>query len=522
MSTNKPSEEVACFSANSSEYVRPVIDGEWEVVVGIECHAQLAVESKLFSAAPLSFAEAPNTRVYPQDMASPGALPVLNPDAINCALITAIALNAKVSPESRFDRKHYMYADLPSGYQITQEFHPLASGGCLEIEIPSTGVRKGIELEGLKLEVDSGKTLHDAHPELSYVDLNRAGAALAEIVSTPTLYSAEEAAAYVRALQTLLRTVGTCDGAMEEGNLRCDVNVSVRHVNDPPEDLGQRVEVKNLNSVTSMIRAIGYETQRHIAAKKSGEALVLETRLWDVASGKTKVMRNKESAVDYRFFPDPDLAPLRVAAEEIERIRGDLPLLPLAQQDALVKNDGVTIDVARQLVGHPEGVGYFKAVVAAVEGSLPKKKVGHWITGDLLGLLRRHTVGGAGSLHSVSAESFGQLLSLVGAGTLSGRQGKEMLEMIVVDKDERAPRDIAAAEGWVQVQDEALLERLAREVVEAEPEKALKVLDGRKGLAGYFVGLVLKATSGQANPRLVAGFVKEAIDRVGEERGKKK
>jgi aspartyl-tRNA(Asn)/glutamyl-tRNA(Gln) amidotransferase subunit B len=465
--------------------------GPWETVIGLEVHAQVVSNAKLFSGAATDFGAEPNTQVSPVDAAFPGMLPVINRFCVEQAVRTGLGLDAEIRLESIFDRKNYFYPDLPPGYQISQYQQPVVGHGKVVLDMPDRTTR-AIGITRVHLEQDAGKSLHDQHPGLTYVDLNRAGVALMEIVSEPDLRSAEEAGIYLRKLRSILRYLGTCDGNMEEGSLRCDCNVSVRR---PDEPYGTRCEIKNLNSVRYVMQAIEYEARRQIEVIEEGGTIAQQTRLFDAGRGITRPMRSKEEAHDYRYFPDPDLLPLVLDPEWVAQLRADLPELPDAKKARFVSAYGLSADDACVLVAEKESALFFERVA---NGRNPKAAA-NWVMGDLFGALNRL---GVGIEHSpVSAEQLGALIDLIADGTISGRLAKEVFaEMVSTSAD---PDAIVAAKGLRQVTDSGAIEAAIDRVLAAQVEKVAEYRAGRDKLYGFFVGQVMRATQGKANPALV-------------------
>jgi aspartyl-tRNA(Asn)/glutamyl-tRNA(Gln) amidotransferase subunit B len=462
--------------------------GSWEVVIGLEVHAQVVSQSKLFSGAATAFGAEPNAQVSPVDAGFPGMLPVLNRVCVEQAVRTGLGLNAEIHPVSIFDRKNYFYADLPNGYQISQYKRPIVGNGRLRIDLADGSTRE-IGITRLHLECDAGKSLHDQHPGLSYIDLNRAGVALMEIVSEPDLRSAEEVGAYLRKLRSILRYLGTCDGNMEEGSLRCDCNVSVRR---PGEGLGTRTEIKNVNSVRFAMQAIDYEAARQIALIEEGGTVRQETRLFDSARGVTRTMRSKEEAPDYRYFPDPDLLPLILDPAWIETCRAALPELPDAKKARLMEAYGLSAIDADIIVAEREVAAYFEAVADGRDGRL----AANWVTGELFAVLNRQGLGIEQS--PVKAEALGRLIDRIADGTVSGKIAKEVFADMVESGD--MPDAIIEAKGLRQVTDTGTIEQAIATVLAANEDKVAEFRAGKDKLLGFFVGQVMKATGGKANP----------------------
>ncbi|HEY1257640.1 MAG TPA: Asp-tRNA(Asn)/Glu-tRNA(Gln) amidotransferase subunit GatB [Stellaceae bacterium] len=465
--------------------------GVWETVIGLEVHAQIVSEAKLFSGAATAFGAEPNTQVSPVDAAFPGMLPVVNRHCVEQAVKTGLGLDAEVNCYSVFDRKNYFYPDLPAGYQISQYSQPVVGRGRLALDMPD-GTRREIGITRLHLEQDAGKSLHDQHPSRTYVDLNRAGIGLMEIVSEPDLRSAEEAGLYLRKLRAILRCLGTCDGNMEEGSLRCDANVSVRR---PGEPYGTRCEIKNLNSVRYVMQAIEYEARRQVELLEDGGRVAQETRLFDVGRGITRPMRSKEEAHDYRYFPDPDLLPLVLDPNWVARLRAELPELPDAKMARFVGALGLAPDEAAVLVAEPATALFFERVAAGRDA----KSAANWVTGELFGALHRLGVGIEQS--PVSAARLGALLDLIADGTVSGRLAKDVFaEMVASGAD---PAQIVEQKGLRQVTDQDAIAAAVDAVLAANADKVADYRAGRDKLYGFFVGQIMRATQGKANPALV-------------------
>ena len=465
--------------------------GEWEMVIGLEVHAQVISKAKLFSAAATAFGAEPNAQVSLVDAAMPGMLPVINEHCVEQAVRTGLALDAEINLVSVFDRKNYFYPDLPPGYQISQYSRPVVGKGEILVDLEGGQVRR-VGITRLHMEQDAGKSLHDQHPTKTYVDLNRAGVALMEIVSEPDIRSAEEAGAYLRKLRTILRYIGTCDGNMEQGSLRCDANVSVRR---PGEDYGTRSEIKNLNSVRFLMRAIEYEAARQVQLLEDGGEVALETRLFDPDKGETRSMRSKEESHDYRYFPDPDLLPLELDADWVEEIRRTLPELPDVKKERFMAAYGLSAYDASVLVAEAERADFFEAVAEGRDA----KAAANWVIHDLLGHLNKAGVGLGAS--RVSAAQLGALLDLVADGTLSGRLARDVFEeMFATGRDAAG---IVAEKGLRQVSDTGEIEALVDEALAANPAQVAEFKAGKDKLMGFFVGQVMKATQGKANPKLV-------------------
>jgi len=472
--------------------------GDWEVVIGLEVHAQVTSQAKLFSGASTEFGGAPNSHVSLVDAAMPGMLPVINAECVRQAIRTGLGLKARINAKSVFDRKNYFYPDLPQGYQISQYQSPIVGEGEVRVDMPD-GDSISVGIERLHLEQDAGKSLHDQHPTMSLVDLNRSGVALMEIVSKPDLRAADEAKAYVAKLRSILRYLGTCDGDMEKGNLRADVNVSVRR---PGEPLGTRCEIKNVNSIRFIGQAIEYEAQRQIAIREDGGEIEQETRLFDPVKGETRSMRNKEEAHDYRYFPDPDLLPLELAPNEIEALNRGLPELPDEKKSRFMGDYALSAYDADVLVAERETAGFFEAVAQGRDA----KSAANWVINELAGRLNREGKDIAAS--PVSAEQLGAILDLIAEGTVSGKIAKDLFEIVWNEGGD--PRAIVAAQGMKQVTDLATIGKIVAEIVAANPDKVAQA-QAKPALIAWFVGQVMKATDGKANPQAVNALLKEKL-----------
>ena len=473
--------------------------GPWEVVIGLEVHAQVISRAKLFSGAATEFGAAPNSQVSLVDAAFPGMLPVLNEECVAQAVRTGIGLDAQINLMSRFDRKNYLYADLPSGYQISQFEHPIVGTGVVEVEL-ADGSTKKIGVTRLHLEQDAGKSLHDQDPTKSYIDLNRSGVALMEIVSEPDLRSPEEAGAYLRKLRQLLRYLGTCDGNMEEGSMRADVNVSVRKHGEP---FRTRCEVKNVNSVRYVMHAIEAEAKRQIELYEDGGTVKQETRLYDPSRGETRSMRSKEDAHDYRYFPDPDLLPLVLDEAWVAKLRTELPELPDAKRARLMASYGIPFYDAGVLVAEQVIADFYESVARGRDGKLAS----NWMLGDFFAGLNRtgHTIENS----PVSAASLGKLLDLISDNTINGKIAKEVLEAMM-DSGEDALA-IIDARGLRQVTDTGAIDAAVDAVLAANPDKLAEYKAGKEKLFGFFVGQVMKAMAGKGNPALVNDAIRAKI-----------
>ncbi len=474
-------------------------NGPWEVILGLEVHAQVISKAKLFSGAATEFGADPNSQVSFVDAAFPGMLPVINGFCVEQAVKTGLGINAKINYRSVFDRKNYFYADLPAGYQISQYLQPIVGKGEIEIDLADGRTRK-IGITRLHLEQDAGKSLHDQHPERTYVDLNRAGVALMEIVSEPDMRSAEEAAAYVRKLRSIMRYIGSCDGNMEEGSLRCDVNVSVRR---PGEPLGTRCEIKNVNSIRFVQQAIEYEAHRQIEVIESGGTVRQETRLFDSDRGVTRPMRSKEHAHDYRYFPDPDLLPLDLDSAWVETLKDSLPELPDAKKTRLISQYGLSAYDAGQLVVDRETADFYEAVAKGRDAKL----AANWVISELFGALNR--VGLDISSSPVSAAALGGLIDLMADRTISGRIAKDVFALMVETGEEAAK--IVEKKGLRQVTDTGAIEAVIDQVLAQQADKLAEYRAGKEKLFGFFVGQVMKASGGKANPALLNELLKKKL-----------
>ncbi|MBY9061514.1 Asp-tRNA(Asn)/Glu-tRNA(Gln) amidotransferase subunit GatB [Sphingomonas yunnanensis] len=473
--------------------------GEWEVVIGLEVHAQVTSQAKLFSGAATAFGAEPNTQVSLVDAAMPGMLPVPNRECIRQAVRTGMAIDAQINRWSRFDRKNYFYADLPQGYQISQLYHPLVGEGSVEID--DGEAIKTIGVERIHVEQDAGKLMHDQHPTRSYVDLNRSGVALMEIVSRPDMRSPSEAGAYLRKLRAILRYVGSCDGNMEEGSMRADVNVSVRR---PGAEFGTRTETKNVNSVRFVMAAIEHEAKRQVELIEGGGTVVQETRLFNPDSGTTRSMRSKEDAHDYRYFPDPDLLPLELDEAFLEACRASLPELPDAKRQRY-ESLGITQYNAEVLTAEVESARWFDSLLA--QGA-PPIAAANWVTSELFGALNRlgKSIGDSPVLPGQAAE----LLALVADGTLSGSLAKQVFEAMLETGD--APGKIVEERGLKQTSDTGAIEAVIAEVLAKNPGQLGQYRGGKVTLFGFFVGQTMKAMGGKANPQVVNDLLKKALN----------
>ena len=473
--------------------------GSWEMVIGLEVHAQVISQAKLFSGAATAFGAEPNTQVSLVDAALPGMLPVLNRACVEQAVKTGLGLKARINLHSVFERKNYFYADLPAGYQISQYLEPIVGEGSVVLDLED-GSSREIGIERLHLEQDAGKSMHDQHPSKSYIDLNRSGVALMEIVSKPDLRSPEEVGAYLRKLRSILRYLGTCDGNMEEGSLRCDVNVSVRKPGDP---LGTRCEIKNVNSIRFVQQAIEFEAKRQVGLLEAGEAIVQETRLFDAGSGRTRSMRGKEEAHDYRYFPDPDLLPLELDPAWVAEVEAGLPELPDDKKQRFIDDFGLSRYDAGVLVADRETAAFFEAAAAGRD----PKVAANWVTGELFGALNRNDLELAQS--PVGAAALGGLIDLVGDGTLSGRLAKEVFDEMW--KTGKQAAEIVEEKGLKQISDTGEIEAVVAKIVAENAGQVAQFRSGNEKVVGWFVGQVMKATQGKANPKLVNEVLRKAL-----------
>ena len=484
-------------AAGKSKLIRGE-SGDWEVVIGMEIHAQVTSKAKLFSGASTEFGGAPNSHVSLVDAAMPGMLPVINAHCVEQAVRTGLGLKAKINRKSVFDRKNYFYPDLPQGYQISQYKSPIVGEGKVSVDLPD-GDAIEVGIERLHLEQDAGKSLHDRHPEFSYVDLNRSGVALMEIVSKPDLRSSEDAKAFVAKLRTILRYLGTCDGDMEKGNLRADVNVSVRK---PGAALGTRCEIKNVNSIRFIGQAIESEARRQIEILEEGGSIEQETRLFDPNKGETRAMRSKEEAHDYRYFPDPDLLPLELDEKFVQSISASLPELPDEKKARFEKNYGLSAYDAGVLISERETAEYFEAVAKDREA----KAVANFVINELFGRLNKE--GKTIETSPISAIQVGAILDLIADGTISGKIAKDLFEIVWTEGGD--PRAIVEKRGLKQVTDTGAIEKIVDEIVAKNPDKAAEVKSRPQAL-GWFVGQVMKATGGKASPQAVNELLKKKL-----------
>lgn len=477
--------------------------GDWEVVIGMEVHAQVTSESKLFSGASTSFGAEPNANVSLIDAAMPGMLPVINMECVRQAVRTGLGLKAKINLKSVFDRKNYFYPDLPQGYQISQFQQPIVGEGKITISVgpDSKGQFEDVEIgiERIHLEQDAGKSMHDQHPTMSYVDLNRSGMPLMEIVSKPDMRSSDEAKAYLTKLRTIVRYLGTCDGNMDEGSMRADVNVSVRR---PGGDFGTRCEIKNVNSIRFVGQAIEYEARRQIAILEDGGTVEQETRLFDPAKGETRSMRSKEEAHDYRYFPDPDLLPLEFDQAFVDALAAELTELPDDKKHRLIETQGISVYDASILVTEKAIADYYEAVANGRDGKI----AANWVINDLLGALNK--AGKDIEETPISADQLGAIIDLIKEGTISGKIAKDLFEIVWNEGGD--PKAIVEERGLKQVTDTGAIEKAVDDVIAANPDK-VEQAKAKPSLAGWFVGQVMKATGGKANPQAVNNLVKAKL-----------
>lgn len=473
--------------------------GEWEMVIGLEIHAQVTTQSKLFSGAPVAFGAEANDNVAFIDAGMPGMLPVINGESIRQAVRTGLAINAQINLKSVFDRKNYFYADLPQGYQISQYLDPIVGKGELLLDLPD-GSTKQVGVTRIHLEQDAGKSLHEYAPDKSYIDLNRAGVTLMEIVSEPDMRSADEAVAYVKKIRSIVRYIGSCDGDMEKGNLRCDANISVRK---PGEEFGTRCEIKNLNSLRFLHKAIEFEAMRQIDIIESGGHIDQETRLWDSAKGETRTMRSKEDAMDYRYFPDPDLLPLEIEQSFVDEMKTTLPELPDEKKQRYIDEYELSAYDAGVIVSEQNYTEYYEALAAKHNPKLAAS----WMTAELFGRLNKLGVEFEDS--PISADKLGGLLTLIEDKTISGKIAKDVLDHMIESGKEAG--DIVEEKGLKQVTDTGAIEKMVDDVIAANPDKVEQYKSGKDRLFGFFVGQVMKASGGKANPAAVNELLKQKL-----------
>jgi aspartyl-tRNA(Asn)/glutamyl-tRNA(Gln) amidotransferase subunit B len=483
--------------------------GDWELVIGMEIHAQVRSKAKLFSGASTTFGAEPNANVSLIDAAMPGMLPVINEFCVEQAIRTGLGLKAAINLRSVFDRKNYFYPDLPQGYQISQFRHPIVGEGEVLVDL-EPGVARRVRIERIHLEQDAGKSIHDLDPRLSFVDLNRTGVALMEIVSRPDIRGPEEAAEFVRKLRQILRYLGTCDGNMQEGSMRADVNVSVcrpgqyekYQASQDFKHLGTRCEIKNMNSMRFIQQAIDYEARRQIAILEDGGSVDQETRLYDVTRGETRSMRSKEEAHDYRYFPDPDLLPLEFTQAWVDEIDASLPELPDAKKARFVLDFGVTEYDAGVLTAEVENAAFFEAVAAGRDG----KTAANWVINELFGRLNKEAL--AVTASPVSADQIGGVIDLIKSGKISGKIAKDLFEILWTEGGD--PAALVESRAMTQVTDTGTIEAAVDAVIAANPDKAAAAV-AKPSMAGWFVGQVMKVTGGKANPQAVQQIIKDKL-----------
>jgi aspartyl-tRNA(Asn)/glutamyl-tRNA(Gln) amidotransferase subunit B len=477
--------------------------GDWEIVIGMEVHAQVTSNAKLFSGASTEFGGEPNSHVSLVDAAMPGMLPVINEECVKQAVRTGLGLNAKINLRSVFDRKNYFYPDLPQGYQISQYKSPIVGEGEVMVEL-ADGESAAVGIERLHLEQDAGKLLHDRSPSMSFVDLNRSGVALMEIVSKPDIRSSEQAKAYLAKLRSILRYLGTCDGDMEKGSLRADVNVSVRK---PGQALGTRCEIKNMNSIAFIGQAIEYEARRQIGILEDGGVIDQETRLFDPNRGETRSMRSKEEAHDYRYFPDPDLLPLEFTQAYVAALKASLPELPDRKKARFITEFNLSPYDAGVLVAEQESAGFFETVLGKLaDKARDAKLAANWVINELFGRLNKEGVAIAAS--PVSAEQLAAIVALIGEGTISGKIAKDLFEIIWREGGD--PRAVVEARGMKQVTNLSAIEKVVDDIIAANPDKVRQAKAKPQAL-GWFVGQVMKSSGGKANPQAVNDLLKSKL-----------
>ncbi len=487
------------MSKDKFEYFIKGEKNKYEVIIGLEVHAQVSSNSKLFSGSATKFGAEPNSQVSLIDSAFPGMLPVINKECINQAIRTGLGLNAKINNNSVFDRKNYFYADLPQGYQISQYKNPIVGEGKVLLDMPYGS--KEIGIERLHLEQDAGKSIHDMDPSSTYVDLNRSGIALMEIVSKPDLRSPEEVNAYIKKLRTIMRYLGTCDGNMQEGSLRADVNVSVRKVGD--KNFGTRCEIKNVNSIKFMQMAIEYEAKRQVELLDEGKKIEQETRLFDTKKNETRSMRSKEDAHDYRYFPDPDLLPLKIEQKLIDDLKKNLPELPDNKKERFMSDYELNSYEANVLVSEKEISNYYEEVAKLSD----KKLAATWMMGDLFAMLNDKGLNISKS--PISAKNFAELVQSIKSGEISGRIAKEVFELMVESGDN--PKKIIKSKGMKQLSDPKELEKIINEILTKNKDKVDQYKSGKEKLFGFFVGQVMKQSGGKANPQLTNDILKKLL-----------
>jgi len=480
----------------------------WEVVIGLEVHAQIATKSKLFSSSPTAYGADPNTQVSFYDAAMPGMLPVLNENAIDQAVKSGLGIKGTINKISRFDRKNYFYPDLPSGYQISQLYYPIVTDGHIDIELQD-GTTKRINIERIHIEQDAGKSIHDLSPEFSYIDLNRSGVPLMEIVSKPDMRSPYEAMQYVKKLRNILKYVGSSDCNMERGNLRVDANISIHK---PGEPFGKRAEIKNINSIRFLGQALEYEIERQIIAHEMGEEIVQETRLFDSSTGETRSMRSKEDAADYRYFPDPDLKPVILSDERIERLKAELPELPDEKKQRFMSEYGLKATDAAVLIDDKEIADCFERAVRAskFKPSETAKLIANWMISELFAILNKEnkTIDTVG----FPIEYLAELVDLIVDKTISGKIAKTVFAEMVASGHK--PSDIVKELGLVQIQDEGVIRKVVEEVLTKNPAQVEQYKAGKTQLFGFFVGQSMKALQGKGNPETINKLLQELLSKI--------
>jgi aspartyl-tRNA(Asn)/glutamyl-tRNA(Gln) amidotransferase subunit B len=497
-----PDNEIMSASSTPHKLIKGAT-GDWEVVVGLEVHAQVTSKSKLFSGASTAFGGDPNSHVSLVDAAMPGMLPVINEECVRQAVRTGLGLNAQINLRSVFDRKNYFYPDSPQGYQISQYKSPIVGEGVITVDLDG-GKTATIGIERLHLEQDAGKLLHDQSPNMSHVDLNRCGVALMEIVSKPDIRDAEQAKAYVTKLRSILRYLGTCDGDMEKGSLRADVNVSVRK---PGGELGTRCEIKNMNSIAFIGQAIEYEARRQIEIIEEGGTIDQETRLYDPNKGETRSMRSKEEAHDYRYFPDPDLLPLEFSQSFVDELKAQLPELPDQKQARFIADLGLSPYDASVLVAERESAAFYETVLSDLaDRARDGKLAANWVINELFGRLNKEGRDIAAS--PVSAEQLADIVELIGEGTISGKIAKDLFEIVWTEGGD--PRELVDTRGMKQVTDLGAIEKVVDEIVAANPDKVAQA-KAKPQMVGWFVGQVMKSSGGKANPQAVNDILKSKL-----------
>jgi aspartyl-tRNA(Asn)/glutamyl-tRNA(Gln) amidotransferase subunit B len=472
--------------------------GKWEYVIGLEVHAQISSNSKLFSGAPTTFGADPNSQVSLVDAAMPGMLPVLNKYCVEQAVKTGLGLGARVNLLSVFDRKNYFYADLPQGYQISQFYYPIVEEG--KVHIITDEAEREVRINRVHLEQDAGKSMHDQSPQYSFIDLNRSGIALMEIVTEPDLRSPEEASVFLKKLRTILRYLGTCDGDMDKGSMRCDANISVRK---PGGELGTRCEIKNVNSMRNVVRAIEFEAMRQVELLESGGKVDQQTRLFDASTGETRSMRSKEDSQDYRYFPDPDLLPVKLTQEYVDNIKSTLPELPDEKIERYMKDFGLSEYDASIICDDKMVADFFEESSKDVSAKI----VANWIISELFGRLNKAGIPFVEC--KIKAGQLNSLVSLIEKGTISGKIAKQVFEDMFASGDD--PKDIVEAKGLVQVSDEGEIKMIIQEILDANPDSVAAYKGGKDKLMGFFVGQVMKQTGGKANPGVVNKILKELL-----------